>query len=199
MCLHFTLFFEERGGQFRPSLLLRRDSERCPGPVAVGLSSVPSFFPLATGFWTPSQSCRGGLTAPVCLRMAPVPAPWRGSVFGRGTCATVGRTVAICGAGPPDFFGPAPSPPLEWLSTISTGSKIPETIPLWRPASRLGSFSGFLIQLGPPTTRLGSFSGFLIPLWPPASLLGSFSGFLIPGGQLPLSKIMLTFGKNSDL
>ena len=45
---------------FQHYSLLRRDSGRRPSPVAVGLSSVPSLFPFATGFRELSQSCRGG-------------------------------------------------------------------------------------------------------------------------------------------
>ncbi len=47
--------------------------------------------------------------------------------------------MVICGAGPPDFFGPAPSHPLEGFLTISTGSKIPKTIPNGSSDTQTGS------------------------------------------------------------
>ena len=66
-------------------------------------------FPSATGLWVLFRSCRGSLMEQVPLRMAPVQAPWRGSVFWRGTRATVSRTMVTCGAGLPTIFGPAPA------------------------------------------------------------------------------------------
>ena len=56
--------------------------------------------------------------------------------------------MAIYGAGPPGFFGPAPSHPLEGLSTISTGSKIPKTIPEGHSGSVTGLKIRVLIQAG---------------------------------------------------
>ena len=66
-------------------------------------------FPSATGLWVLFRSCRVSLMEQVPLRMAPVQAPWRGSVFWRETRATVSRTMAIYGAGLPTIFGPAPA------------------------------------------------------------------------------------------
>ena len=112
------------------------------------------------------------------------PSKWRGSNFGRGACATEVRTMAICGAGPPDFFGPAPSHPLEGLSTISTGSKIPKTIPNGSSDTQTGSKIPKTIPEGSSDTQTGSIIPETIPEGHSGSVTGLKIRVLIQAGVL---------------
>ena len=145
----------------------------------------------ATGSQALFRSCRGCLMEqvpikmePVTLRMVPVPAPWRRSDFVKGSGATVERTMVICGAGPPDFFGPAPSQPLEWLSVISTGSKIPNTIPEGSSDTQTGSKIPKPIPEGSSDIKTGSIIPETIPEGHSGSVTGLKIWVLIQAGVL---------------
>ena len=92
--------------------------------------------------------------------------------------------MAICGAGPHIFFGPAPSHPLEGLSTISTGSKIPKTIPNGSSDTQTGSKIPKTIPEGSSDTQTGSIIPETIPEGHSCSVTGLKIRVLIQAGVL---------------
>ena len=70
-------------------------------------------------------TCALGGTTCFCV---PEGGYWRRSEKSAHTCATGRHITAICGAGPPPFFGPAPDDALSWGIRVKKGAVLSEIL-----------------------------------------------------------------------